>query len=257
MDIEPKFTFISIQQDKKYPNLENNTIKKLIEKWGLHLSIQNYLFNETFHEYHKYHLAEEFFKSDIVAKSLKTWTSNNYKIQGFVASKVETKQISCSVVSMSFFDKLKDPKNNIVYESGSIRQRYETEINGIMVSDNLRSMLIDEESDEYSIYSTDERDEFIFKIFQMLVLGGEYCQYEDYLQPYLDCTKKIYKDFVKVYTEPSTNDLAISTMILQVVAERDGKAYFPNDPDHLQNIGYLLVDSNNREITTLIHQYKG
>lgn len=58
-------------------------------------------------------------------------------------------------------------------------------------------MLIDEESDEYSLYSTDERDEFIFKIFQMLVLGGEYCQYEDDLQPYLDCTKKIYKDFVK------------------------------------------------------------
>lgn len=58
-------------------------------------------------------------------------------------------------------------------------------------------MLVDKECEEYSLYSNDERNEFIFKIFQMLVLGGEYCQYEDDLQPYLDCTKRIYKDLVR------------------------------------------------------------
>lgn len=58
-------------------------------------------------------------------------------------------------------------------------------------------MLLDEESEEYSLYSEDERKEFIFRIFQMLVLGGILCQFEDTLEPYLDITKKIYKDLVR------------------------------------------------------------
>lgn len=58
-------------------------------------------------------------------------------------------------------------------------------------------MLLDEESDEFRLFSKTERAQFIFKLFKMLVLGGEYCQYEDKLEPYLECTKKIYKDLVR------------------------------------------------------------
>lgn len=59
-------------------------------------------------------------------------------------------------------------------------------------------MLLDEESEEYSLYSEDERQEFAFRILQMLVLGGTLCQFEDALQPYLDVTKNIYKDLIKL-----------------------------------------------------------
>lgn len=58
-------------------------------------------------------------------------------------------------------------------------------------------MLLDEESKEYSLYSGDERKEFVFRIFQMLVLGGMLCQFEDTLQPYLDVTKIIYKNLIR------------------------------------------------------------
>jgi len=59
-------------------------------------------------------------------------------------------------------------------------------------------MLLDEESEEYNLYSEDERNEFVFRIFQMLVLGGTLCQFEDTLQPYLDVTKSIYKDLIRL-----------------------------------------------------------
>lgn len=59
-------------------------------------------------------------------------------------------------------------------------------------------MLLDEESEEYSLYSEDERNEFVFRIFQMFVLGGTLCQFEDALQPYLDITKSIYKDLIRL-----------------------------------------------------------
>lgn len=58
-------------------------------------------------------------------------------------------------------------------------------------------MLLDEESDQYNLYSKEERNEFIFCIFQMLVLGGNLCQYEDTLEPYLNTTKCIYKDLIR------------------------------------------------------------
>lgn len=58
-------------------------------------------------------------------------------------------------------------------------------------------MLLDEECNEYNLYSKTERDEFIFRLFQLIVLGGEFCQYEDNLQPYLDTIRTIYKDLVR------------------------------------------------------------
>lgn len=58
-------------------------------------------------------------------------------------------------------------------------------------------MLLDEECPEYNLYTKDEREEFIFRIFQMLVLGGILCQYEETLDPYLDATKAIYKDLIR------------------------------------------------------------
>lgn len=58
-------------------------------------------------------------------------------------------------------------------------------------------MLLDEESSEYLLYVGSEREEFIFRIFQMLVLGGELCQYEEELKPYLKCTKNLYKDLIR------------------------------------------------------------
>lgn len=61
---------------------------------------------------------------------------------GLIASDIEIKQIPCSITSMAFFDKLKDSNNNIVNDSDHIRQRFDIEIDGILVSNNLRGVSI-------------------------------------------------------------------------------------------------------------------
>lgn len=129
--------------------------------------IQNFLFNEPFHQYHKYHLAEvniiflltvpckhklhiylyndivqAFFKDSTVAAKLKTWNKCTFIEEGFLATDVEVKQIPCSITNMSFFDKLKNPENNIVHKSGCLRQKYDGDIDGILVADNLRAVSI-------------------------------------------------------------------------------------------------------------------
>lgn len=47
------------------------------------------------------------------------------------------------------------------------------------------------------------------KIFQLLVVGGSFNQYEDMIEPYLDWTKKFYKSLVSVRKRPETNDIFI------------------------------------------------
>lgn len=58
-------------------------------------------------------------------------------------------------------------------------------------------MILDQECEEYNVFSSEEREEFIFRVFEMLVLGGSLCQFEDVLQPYLDTTKKLYKELIR------------------------------------------------------------
>ncbi|XP_076683102.1 cilia- and flagella-associated protein 300 [Andrena cerasifolii] len=256
MEVETKYTFVPIAQ-KNYVGINDKLSQQLLSKWGIwgNFVIQKFSFNEHFQPYNKNHIAEAFFKDSNVAKELLTKQGKCWAKQGIVASTIEIKPVPCSVLNMSFFDKLKDHENGIIHRSGTICKRYDAEVESLLVSDNLRGMLLDDECPEYNLYANDEREEFIFRIFQMLVLGGILCQYEDILDPYLDVTKVIYKDLIRVQKNKDS-DLSISTIVLQVVAKNSrGEAYFPCEPSHVQNVGFLLVDGTTREITTFLHQF--
>ncbi len=67
------------------------------------------------------------------------------------------------------------------------------------VSDTLREMLLNEESIHSHVYSTEEKQEFIFKIFTMLVIGGGLCQPEFKIDKYFDVTRSLYKELLVLY----------------------------------------------------------
>lgn len=58
-------------------------------------------------------------------------------------------------------------------------------------------MLLIDDFDNYCLYSDLERDEFLFRIFFYICLGGRFNQYEDEIQFYLDVIKQVYKDFIR------------------------------------------------------------
>lgn len=55
-------------------------------------------------------------------------------------------------------------------------------------------MLFDDECKEYFMYDQDERNEFMFKLLQHFVTGGQWCQDDVIIEPYLNTTKYVYKD---------------------------------------------------------------
>lgn len=64
-----------------------------------------------------------------------------------------------------------------------------------------RQLILREESEHYDLFSQNERDELLFRIFKALVLGGSLCQFESQLPPYLEATKIFYKSLVKFKIE--------------------------------------------------------
>ena len=118
------------------------------------------------------------------------------KIQGGRLGRVDHvfhDELRHNVTSLSFFNILKP---NIVRENGNIVKCLDEYYESFVVSDQLRKCLLMEEEELYSTFSELDRKEFIFHVFKSLCLGGTCCQYEDDLEPYLDATKKIYKDLI-------------------------------------------------------------
>ena len=113
-------------------------------------------------------------------------------------------EVPCTVLNMQFFDRLW--KCGVVRESGHIIKCFDEPYGDFVISDKLREVkkgsdvsmiilpldlspslpfthppslslslsqcLISEESELYSVFSEDERKEFIFKLFRHLQLGG-------------------------------------------------------------------------------------
>ncbi|CAG2057418.1 unnamed protein product, partial [Timema podura] len=126
-----------------------------------------------------------------------------------MAESVEVQQVPCSVVSMSFFNPLTKPDSGIVSSNDWLVKCPYDEIDGFTITDELRKMLLDEDSSNYKLISKSDRNEFIFCLFQAICLGGQWCQYEDSIKPYLDITKLIYKDLVSVQKDPATKAIFV------------------------------------------------
>ena len=86
---------------------------------------------------------------------------------------VELQQLSTGVMSMDFFDRLEEAD---IVRNGMIKGCFEEIYDGISVSDKLRDMLANDDSENASLYTEKEKNEFIFVLFRLLVLGGSMAQ---------------------------------------------------------------------------------
>lgn len=81
----------------------------------------------------------------------------------------------------------------IVNDSGDIRGCYHDVFDGITVSDKLRELLVNSDSENADTFSLDEQQELLFHVFRALCVGGGVCQPDDRLDAYTRATKTLYK----------------------------------------------------------------
>lgn len=173
-----------------------------------------------------------------------------------VVSEVKFSELRVRQTSMDLFDRLTE--SGLVDSAGSIRKILPDYIDGVEISDRVREVLVVEESDNYGLFSEDDRSEFLFKIFSHLVLGGGLCQYEDEVAPYLTHTKELYKDLVAVSKDPESEEMRIISRVYELhsnaVSATQDLALFSED--HRQNFLYVCVDPSYRHVNLWWHKWQ-
>eukprot|EP00639_Heterosigma_akashiwo_P029987 CAMPEP_0194666812 /NCGR_PEP_ID=MMETSP0295-20121207/2957_1 /TAXON_ID=39354 /ORGANISM="Heterosigma akashiwo, Strain CCMP2393" /LENGTH=253 /DNA_ID=CAMNT_0039549171 /DNA_START=69 /DNA_END=831 /DNA_ORIENTATION=- len=124
------------------------------------------------------------------------------------------------------------------------------EFAGKVVSDCLREMLANPDSEKAGLFKEEDRDELIFHLFKLLCLGGAISQPDDQVSPYLDTTKLLYKDAVSVYRCAKTREIKAGARAYVVDSTASG--LFPN-PGSPHNFCLVVVNPLLRQ-ATIIYQ---
>ncbi|XP_048809333.1 transcriptional coactivator YAP1 isoform X12 [Lagopus muta] len=251
------FAFRPLPQ-KAFPCLQDRDVRERLLKWSMQGSItaQAFSFDQQFKPYQKDEFVMAFFNDQNVISNLKLlsasghWTTLDSKV-----TKIEATLVPCTQTSMSFFDRLYT--EGIVRENGVIVKCYDEYYDDILISDELRKVLLLEDSDHYDIFSESDRKEFLFCLFKHLCIGGTLCQFEDVLGPYLETTKALYKDLVSVQKNPETKEISITSTVFRVSAYDGSGLCYPSRTAHAQTFCYLLLDPARRHVHALYHRFGG
>ncbi|MEE6472906.1 hypothetical protein FKM82_009771 [Ascaphus truei] len=198
-----------------------------------------------------------FFQDPNVISHLKLLSdsSGQWVTLGTQVKKVEAKEMPCTQLSMSLFDCLYT--EHIVRESGHILKCLDEYFDDFPISDELRKVLLLDDTDKFDIFSQSDREEFLFHLFKHLCLGGALCQFEDVIDPYLQTTKSIYKDLMSVQKDPETKQIHIISTVFKVSAYDENGMCYPSTKHHEQTFAYFIVDPLKHHVHILYHCFGG
>eukprot|EP00192_Tetraselmis_astigmatica_P018147 CAMPEP_0117680924 /NCGR_PEP_ID=MMETSP0804-20121206/18651_1 /TAXON_ID=1074897 /ORGANISM="Tetraselmis astigmatica, Strain CCMP880" /LENGTH=247 /DNA_ID=CAMNT_0005490533 /DNA_START=203 /DNA_END=943 /DNA_ORIENTATION=+ len=202
-------------------------VKQNLTKWDLWRNMRCHQFRYT-KAYHKMAADEfliDFFNDKNVQASFQvlegrdSWISASGKVKS-----VSHKAVKAVVTRTDMFDRFTDSDPPIVRGNSAIVKCMEEVIDGFTVSDNLREMLVKgDESENHGLFPEEEKEEFLFRVFEHLALGGSMNQFEDDIDAYIGVTKKVYKELLSVQKNPSTGKVEVTSPVFAVTAiDTDG-----------------------------------
>ncbi|XP_073790598.1 cilia- and flagella-associated protein 300 isoform X1 [Danio rerio] len=122
-------------------------------------------------------------------------------------------------------------------------------------SNDFAWLLLEADSEYHHIISPSDRQEFLFRLFKHMVLGGELCQYEDVIDPYIETVKIMYKDLVSVQKDTDTKEINVVTTVLKVSAYDHSGLCYPSATENKQTFAYLCIDPCKRHVYVLFHSF--
>ncbi|XP_017278052.1 cilia- and flagella-associated protein 300 [Kryptolebias marmoratus] len=248
---EKTFSFSPLPT-KKFPFQQDNDTLRRFMKWSMlgRISAQSYSFDNNFYPYSCEKFALCFFRDPEVVSSLRNTETKVWVPLDKPVVSVSVELVPCTQVSMQLFDPIYScgilrPSGHVVKCLHDVHPDY----------DELRQMLQDDDSEHYYAVGREGREEFLFRLFKHLCLGGELCQYEDTITPYIDTTKKIYKDLISVQKDANTKKISVVSTVLKVCAYDESGRCFPGIREEEQTFAYLIVDPFKRQVTLFFHFY--
>ena len=202
------YKFTPIDGGKQsFPTLQTEEAKEALLRWNLKpfMQAKAFRFDQAYVPERVDAFMRDFFASPEVQAAAPvctgpgqhtTYHTGEFGPLGDVPTgSVKCRRLPTTVLRLDFFDRLKD--EGIVRHYGDnqtdIAKCLDVMCNGILVSDRLRKMLLDESSDEWCVYTEAERAELIFHVMKRLAVGGGMNQWDDSMDLYLSLTKQLYK----------------------------------------------------------------
>mmetsp|Transcript_33877 Transcript_33877/g.107571 ORF Transcript_33877/g.107571 Transcript_33877/m.107571 type:complete len:220 (-) Transcript_33877:16-675(-) len=211
-------------------------------------------YNKHFHKMDHEGFLNDFFNSPAVQEHFQVVDKKGQWGPSGPVEGVASEVVPATLTSMELFDKLGDAEPAVVRESGAIVKCMDEEHQGILVSDMLRDMLLNPDT-EVEVYTEEEKGELLFRLFGHVVLGGPMCQYEDHVAAYLEVAKKLYKELMAVHKNPSSGEIEVASSALRVEGvESEGWQLFPT-AHHPQNFCYVGMDPVRRQCTVIYHAF--
>nr|XP_053652644.1 cilia- and flagella-associated protein 300-like [Cherax quadricarinatus] len=114
-------------------------------------------------------------------------------------------------------------------------------------------VLVEEGGELWEVLQKEEREQLLVRLFRLVVLGGECCQFEDNIHHYLAVTRTLYRDLVTPMVEDGR--VVVRSVAAQVSVMAADGVTVPEKPTHSQNILLLVVNPHTRTTHTLLHQH--
>jgi len=244
------FTFHHIPEAPSVIDSDDDVRDKFVQ-WGFTGDsglMQRHTFR--FDQYYQKYMSEQFIKDLLNSEELQEVFHVPQKGDDAAplgnVTRVRARDVPCGMTSLSLFDRLGDA--GIVREGGSIQKCFDNYIDELQVADELCKALVDEESENYTLFDDEDRDEFLFRVFRHCCIGGGMCQFEDYVEPYLQTTKKVYKDMLAVRKNDETGKIEIVSQIFEIrAAKGDGAPLFPSKSPY--SFCYVILNPVKRHVT--------
>ncbi|KAL7748833.1 hypothetical protein RI367_005746 [Sorochytrium milnesiophthora] len=247
-----------------------------LEKWGLapgrNFYLKRFQFDVPLSPYQTDEaLVWQFLRDPDVLAHLEVITASNQwaPMRGRVdvtedGGDVQVHALRATVTRLDFFDRLWS--SGVVRRDGSIsacldrvveadnagvfgRQEGSEGWSRVLVSDRLRACLVDRDEDaQYGEFAAaTDRQEVMFHVLVLLVLGGRVCQYDDAMHAYVEASRQLYKDLVRAQKAEGDRGVQVSSSVFQIVAAM----MFP--VQHVQNRLYVSVDRTRRSVVAMYH----
>ncbi|XP_061597843.1 cilia- and flagella-associated protein 300 [Cololabis saira] len=237
---------------KELPFLQDKDTLTLLMKWSMlgRISAQFYSFDLNFCSYNSERFASCFFRDPEVISNLRNLQAGVWVPLEKPVMSVRVEPVPCTKVSMEMFDPISTcgitrPSGHVVKCFHDVHPDF----------DELRQMLLEEDSEHYYAVGREEREEFLFRIFKHLCLGGELCQYEDTVGPYLTTTTQMYKGLISMQKDPDTKKISVVSTVLKVYAFDESGQCYPGRREEEQTFAYLIIDPFKRHVTLFYHFY--
>lgn len=249
-----KFIFEVNEHFSSYPNIFQKERIKLLEKWGLtNMELLKFRFNLNFNQVVQNQFLKELLNSQIIRNSCSGISNITTNSEGNLVETIKYKQLSTKSVNLDVLDVVYSSRI-VNKETGYIKKDFEESYEGIQISDKLKGALVNPDDENYSVFDEGIRNEFLFRIFKHVSIGGSLCQYEDYAGEYFNMTKVFYKDLVSASKDGNTSQVYIRSLVFEI-EEVNGRRIFRNSYNP-QNFLYVIVDPYQKSVNLWYNKWE-